>query len=154
MYVSFEITALFYSVFRRVKSAEISKETYLLTPSNRSYIILALGCFDSSPNFDPRNPDTWSPTSLVINPLSPIPNSSIPYTWFLPCRFLPKNAPKRGLFLGHLGAKIGKATHLCLKIKTTPVEMAPRSQKKNFVWWVNLKDDVEEILFILKKYKL
>ena len=42
MYVSFEIAALFPSLYSRVKSAEISKQTFIWTPSSLSYIILAL----------------------------------------------------------------------------------------------------------------
>ena len=49
MYVNFEIAALFPSSFSRVKRAAISKQTFIWSPSNRSYIILALACdMDSS----------------------------------------------------------------------------------------------------------
>ena len=42
MYASFEITAFFLNRIGEWKSATISKQTYLLTTSSRSYIVFAL----------------------------------------------------------------------------------------------------------------
>ena len=42
MHVDFEIAALFPSPYSREKSAPISKQTFIPSPSSRSYIILAL----------------------------------------------------------------------------------------------------------------
>ena len=43
MYVNFETAALFSSLYRRVKRAAISKQTYIWTPQSCSYFVLALG---------------------------------------------------------------------------------------------------------------